>query len=971
MDFKKFAGFLLAMLTFCSTAPVSEAADITNETELTQLMTVDGGSGTILNDISTANAIENSVNVVLASSAGNKFTLSGQGITIATGKSLTLYDIGITNALNFVGSSSLVIGNGAETQGVSLGSIAGTASILINSSMPVTFTEFVNAASFTLDSNSTSTVALNNGLTLSSNYSQNGGTVNVADGKVVNAKEVQLNGGELILGASSVLSATDTANGKVTVSGGKINSTSGNKSGVIKATTGYQQTGDGSVVNAETLSVENGSATLSGGTLTVTNLGTSSSKVSGNYTQTNGTLVADNAYIGGNAAISGGQATVNKYATVDGNVTVSGGSFTSAKVDSAADVTVSGSSTLANITDLNAAGKVKVDGATLTATNIGSADKKIGDYTQNGGVVNSKYIYSTGDITVADGTLNMTAGGNITTASTFAVSGETSNVKLNGTLSAQKFSQSQATVDVADGASIEVSANGTQLQNGAVLNLGSGSSLTTTGGNSSIAVSGGSSIVGGDGILSSAKDYTQSDSATNVNVRALNAKGNIYIGSDTKSGGTLSAKSIGSALEAPVGYYQYGSNVTTDNLYIGANGATIVSNASASNGALTVNNSLSSEGNVSVDGSTLTVGKLLSTSGDLSLASGKLVSSGDIKAVNYNQNGGSAEIASNKSITVSNLAIFNAGDLELGNNSSLIADSASGGIAVSGTSSINNVSSVKEGVISSKGYYNQSTSGVVNVNQIFAGTDTSVDNGVNISGTGTLNVNDIGTISNKVGYYKQGISGAPTVNAAQIQTSGDVVVSGGSLTVSDRIGVNDGTNGVKSYSQSGLGTTVSVGLNGLTSNGDISVAAGNLVSTGDITSSAGKYTQSGSSEVSISGSKKIKVKDTVSLTDSSVLNLGSGTQLIAGNDVSVIDSSVINDTANSATINVTGNYTQSGSASSVQSKYLYATGNVVVSAGNLTAGTIGDAADKRIANYTQGTDSTSATVTTDNIRKNR
>lgn len=967
MDFKKFAGFLLAMLTFCSTAPVSEAADITNETELTQLMTVDGGSGTILNDISTANAIENSVNVVLASSAGNKFTLSGQGITIATGKSLTLYDIGITNALNFVGSSSLVIGNGAETQGVSLGSIAGTASILINSSMPVTFTEFVNAASFTLDSNSTSTVALNNGLTLSSNYSQNGGTVNVADGKVVNAKEVQLNGGELILGASSVLSATDTANGKVTVSGGKINSTSGNKSGVIKATTGYQQTGDGSVVNAETLSVENGSATLSGGTLTVTNLGTSSSKVSGNYTQTNGTLVADNAYIGGNAAISGGQATVNKYATVDGNVTVSGGSFTSAKVDSAADVTVSGSSTLANITDLNAAGKVKVDGATLTATNIGSADKKIGDYTQNGGVVNSKYIYSTGDITVADGTLNMTAGGNITTASTFAVSGETSNVKLNGTLSAQKFSQSQATVDVADGASIEVSANGTQLQNGAVLNLGSGSSLTTTGGNSSIAVSGGSSIVGGDGILSSAKDYTQSDSATNVNVRALNAKGNIYIGSDTKSGGTLSAKSIGSALEAPVGYYQYGSNVTTDNLYIGANGATIVSNASASNGALTVNNSLSSEGNVSVDGSTLTVGKLLSTSGDLSLASGKLVSSGDIKAVNYNQNGGSAEIASNKSITVSNLAIFNAGDLELGNNSSLIADSASGGIAVSGTSSINNVSSVKEGVISSKGYYNQSTSGVVNVNQIFAGTDTSVDNGVNISGTGTLNVNDIGTISNKVGYYKQGISGAPTVNAAQIQTSGDVVVSGGSLTVSDRIGVNDGTNGVKSYSQSGLGTTVSVGLNGLTSNGDISVAAGNLVSTGDITSSAGKYTQSGSSEVSISGSKKIKVKDTVSLTDSSVLNLGSGTQLIAGNDVSVIDSSVINDTANSATINVTGNYTQSGSASSVQSKYLYATGNVVVSAGNLTAGTIGDAADKRIANYTQGTDSTSATVTTDNI----
>ena len=1733
MDFKKFAGFLLAMLTFCSTAPVSEAADITDEAELTQLMTVDGGSGTILNDISTASAIENSVDVVLASSAGNKFTLSGQGITIATGKSLTLYDIGITNALNFVGSSSLIIGNGAETQGVSLGSIAGTASILINSSMPVTFTEFVNAASFTVDSNSTSTVALNNGLTLSSNYSQNGGTVNVADGKVVNAKEVQLNGGELILGASSVLSATDTANGKVTVSGGKINSTSGNKSGVIKATTGYQQTGDGSVVNAETLSVENGSATLAGGTLTVTNLGTNSSKVSGNYTQTNGTLVADNAYIGGNATISGGQATVNKYATVDGNVTVSGGSltlkdgtavdstmmraggtfnvnggtvkvgnnsvlevenditakgninlgsnanvvsksgsltidgvsvensdktavldinktyiqkgnstvtvakinakdvdiqggmlnvstlgtsgsalsgsytqsgatsnvttdnlyttgditlsagtlkvssnlnsgsninvngtlnlggsaqatgdynqtggsttvadgmsisganvsvsggtvalgkgsiiesktgdvtisgsssvtnasgsgsiktandyiqkgtsqvkvdtltsgndinisggtlnstttsasgdlivsggtfnalgdttvtgslkqsggkinsvanniqvangvemtggelalgnvsnpnislvvssgdvsinnasinsttgtksgiiqamsgnysqlgnstvnlnglyaktvgiqggslntdvigsktdssrtvtsytqsgtntkvstgnlytngditiaggtlssgevisengnysqsagtvtiadsknlsansvsltggtlnlgnnsvasantgnftvdgaiikdanksatistagnylqtgdsdvtvknllstgsvtvtggklnvtnlgtetsrigsysqsgtadvitdyiytkndatgnvsiaggsftinkganvggdftvsgngtkfinnasdsnfivngkftqdtgttsvvgdnktisainyeinngstlellknakvitsdsftvdggtvtdsvdggngtgtinagklysqtgstsnvsvstilanssngavnvaagtltannigtsdnkvntytqtggtvnalnglytsgnanvsggsFTSAKVDSAADVTVSGSSTSANITDLNAAGKVNVDNATLTATNIGSADKRIGDYTQNGGVVNSKYIYSTGDITVADGTLNMTAGGNITTASTFAVSGETSNVKLNGTLSAQKFSQSQATVDVADGASIEVSANGAQLQNEAVLNLGSGSSLTTTGGNSSIVVSGGSSIVGGDGILSSAKDYTQTDSTTNVNVRALNVKGSVYIGSDTKSGGTLSAKSIGSALEAPAAYYQYGSNVTTDNLYIGANGATIVSNTSASNGTLTVNNSLSSEGNVSVDGSTLTVGKLLSTSGDLSLSSGKLVSSGDIKAVNYNQNGGSAEIASNKSMTVSNLAIFNAGDLELGNNSSLIADSVSGGIAVSGTSSINNVSSVKEGIISSKGYYNQSTSGVVNVNQIFAGADTSVDNGVNISGSGTLNVNDIGTISNKVGYYKQGVSGTPTVNAAQIQTAGDVVVAGGSLTVSDRIGVNDGTNGVKSYSQSGLGTTVSVGLNGLTSNGDISVAAGTLTSTGDITSTAGKYTQSGSSEVSISGSKKIKVKDTVSLTDSSVLNLGSGTQLVAGNDVSVLDSSVINDTANSATINVTGNYTQSGSASSVQSKYLYTTGNVVVSAGTLTAGTIGDAADKRVANYSQGTDSTSATVTTDSI----
>ena len=169
-DVNKMTSLLLALMFLGVTPAVSEAADITSETELEELFTTTGGDGEVKSSISTSSPITATVNDIILHSDSDANTLSGAAINLIEGTSLKLYDLAISNQISFASTgavSSLVLGDKvnerASGNGLSLGSISGSVDVSVETLKNILFNNDINVNKLTIDSNSTTARITYNG----------------------------------------------------------------------------------------------------------------------------------------------------------------------------------------------------------------------------------------------------------------------------------------------------------------------------------------------------------------------------------------------------------------------------------------------------------------------------------------------------------------------------------------------------------------------------------------------------------------------------------------------------------------------------------------------------------------------------------------------------------------------------------------------------------------------------------------
>ncbi len=746
-------------------------------------------------------------------------------------------------------------------------------------------------------------------------FTQDSGTITVVgDNKTLSADSYTVGIGSTLELLKNATVATTT---KFEVNGGTVSDVldGGDGTGTINAGRYYVQDGATSNVTVSQINAnsDNGTVELKDGTLNVGSIGSATKKIFSFIQSKGDTNITNGLYTAGDVSINGG--------TFDAKEVV-------------------------------ADGAVNVANSTIAVESIGKSGSAVSSFSQTAGSAEVKNLYSAGNINISDGaTFTGKASGKISADGAVNITGTTTTANLNSGLTANSYRQEGATVNVANGMVVEATLGGATISDGATLNLGDGSTLKTTGGNSSIAVSNGAVVSGPNAIIDSNVDYTQTGVATSVNIQSVNAKRNLVVGSSDKSGGSLQTVNIGlTDVNKPLSYTQYGSSVLTDYLYAGANGVTL-------------NQTTASET------PSIKIGRLLSTEGSVTFNNAQVDLDGNLLAEGtYEQNYGSIDVASNKYISANQGINIVSGNMILANGSALKTTNAGADINIIGTSNINSGTKNLFGDITAQGSYIQNSTGDIYVNQILTGGgNPTAGTGVKVSGTGSLTVNNIGTVNNQVGYYTQGESGAPTVDVDSIQTSGDVIVSGGKLTARI-IGTNDDIHRIASYTQNNNAEEVNIGAGGINSTGNVSISTGKLTTTGNIDARNGSYIQSGSSEVTLTDGKSISSNNAASLAGGALLNLGSGSTLDAKGGLTVSDSASIKDASSNATVKVTGSYTQDGASTDVSIKNLLVSDTVTVTDGVLNANQIGEqSSSKRVKKYVQGDETTYPNVTVTNM----
>lgn len=746
-------------------------------------------------------------------------------------------------------------------------------------------------------------------------FTQESGTITVVgDNKTLSA-------GTYTVGVGSTLellkNATVATTTKFEVNGGTVSDVlyGGDGTGTINAGRYYVQDGATSNVTVSQINAnsDNGTVELKDGTLNVGSIGSATKKIFSFIQSKGDTNITNGLYTAGDVSINGG--------TFDAKEVV-------------------------------ADGAVNVANSTIVVESIGKSGSAVSSFSQTAGSAEVKNLYSVGNINISDGaTFTGKASGKISADGAVNITGTTTTANLNSGLTANSYRQEGATVNVANGMLVEATLGGANISDGATLNLGDGSTLKTTGGNSSITVANGAVVSGLNAIIDSNVDYTQTGVATSVNIQSVNAKRNLVVGSSDKSGGSLQTVNIGlTDVNKPLSYTQYGSSVLTDYLYAGANGVTL-------------NQTTASET------PSIRIGRLLSTEGSVIFNNAQVDLDGNLLAEGtYDQNYGSIDVAANKYISANQGINIVSGNMILANGSALKTTNAGADINIIGTSNINSGTKNLFGDITAQGSYIQNSTGDIYVNQILTGGgNPTAGTGVKVSGTGSLTVNNIGTVNNQVGYYTQGESGAPAVDVDSIQTSGDVIVSGGKLTARI-IGTNDDIHRIASYTQNNNAEEVNIGAGGINSTGNVLISTGKLTTTGNIDARNGSYIQSGSSEVTLTDGKSISSNNAASLAGGALLKLGSGSTLDAKGGLTVSDSASIKDTSSNATVKVTGSYTQDGASTDVSIKNLLVSDTVTVTDGVLNANQIGEqSSSKRVKKYVQGDETTYPNVTVTNM----
>ncbi|MCR5260787.1 MAG: hypothetical protein K6C94_03005 [Candidatus Gastranaerophilales bacterium] len=948
--------------------------------------TIKAGTVNIGSDLSTGtlSVQGGSLDAGNVTATGN-VSLTG-GVTSVTHDLLSSGTVGITNAvLNAanIGSNSKRIASYSQGTG---------ASVTLTGSLYSTGDVAVNSGSLSLgDINSSNGV-----------YSQGAGSlVTIADGKKITAQSVNTTGGQLNLGTDSLLTSSV---GAISLADTIVNGSAG----TIVANGAYSQSGASSVEvsSLKTNSTTTGDITINGGSLNVGKLTSAKdltvsggtvttsdvTNVTGTLSQTGGTINSASSNINaGTVNLSGGDlniGSVNTGATIKstGNFTVSGtatinkGGSKSGVIDAAA-YTQTGADNKVYLNKLLASSGANISNGTLSVNYLGDSANKAQSYTQTGGDVTIGNLYTINDVLLSGGKLTLDTyvdvGGDFTVsgAGTQFVNNITNpdNFKVAGT-----FNQGEGTV-VIIGNGKTMTVGSYDVGTNAALYLMQNASINTT---KKFSVTGGtvSDEYGegnGTGLVSAGEQYLQTAGTVTVNKITANTNN----GQVNLQGGTLTANSVGASDAKVYKFSQTGgtstitdvyaantdiknmatkvsgiTNITTDN-YTQQDVEVELNNLTAGNVSLskttrdtilTVNKTMSTTGTMTIDNSTLNiVEKLLGANSRMNVQNGGTLSLTNNAAVNLNElyvTNSTINLGSNAAVTGNDL-VFTDAEIKMGDKAKL-----SGGINLWNTTSINQTSQNKYGIIESTGYYNQATSGKVYLDQIFA-TGVTVDNS-------ELHVNDIGTTASKINSYNQ--KNGANVDADKIFATGNVTVTGGNLTVN---AIGSSGHKVDSYDQKDDVVQVNIGSGGIYATHGVQVNAGKLVANGDINSET--YVQSAEADVDLKAGKKINAKS-IAIEDSSKLSLGDNSQIVSTEKVDVTGSAKITDANNSATIDITGNYTQNGLNTDVAVKDLKATGNVNVQSGKLTVSNIGLATAK-VQNYLQGTVSASPVVQADYI----
>lgn len=775
-------------------------------------VTLSGGSVTMSN---------NAANYIYGAATGdtltNQETIQGAG-HIGDGQ-MTLVNLGTINANQSAGMT--ISPNGGLTN---LGTIEAAPGTTL-------------ALSGTTVANNAGTISANGAVLQVTNSTVNGGTVTLTGASNLQLSSGTIHGGSTLNNSSTgTIEALGFTNNTL---GGTISNPAG---GLLKLDNGavlnlengaYPKLGAvtlNSTGNATELVVDGG-VTLSGGTVTLSN-----NPANYIFGQATGDTLTNQETIQGAGHIGDGQMTLVNSGTIDANqsggltIGANGGTTNTGTIEAGSGATLAFSGT----TVANAGGKISASGSTLQITNS----------VINGGSIT---LTGTSNLQLSAGTIH---------------GGSTLSNSSTGTIEALGFTNNTL------GGTITNPAGGLlKIDNGAILNLESGSyptlgtvNLTSTGNSTELVLGGNVTLSGGTLTLSNnAANYLFGASAGDVltNQETIQGAGHIGNGSMTLvNSGTIDAnQSAGLTIAPNGGTTNTGTMEATSGATLVLSGTTIANaggKLSAATGTLQVSNSTINGGTVTLTGAS-----------NLQLSNGTIhggstvtgSSTATIEALGYTNNtlGGTINNPAGGVVKLDNAAVLNLengsyptlGTVNLnstGNNTELVVN---GGVTLSGGSVTmsNNAQNYVFGAAAGDTLTNQETiqgaghigngnmtlvnSGTINANQS-AGMTIATNGGT--TNTGTIEAVSGASLAFS-GTTVANRGGTISANGSVLQLTNSVV-NGGTVTLTGAsdLQLSTGTiHGGSTLNNSPTGTIEALGYTTSTLGGTINNPAGGLV----------------------------------------------------------------------------------------------------------------------------------------------
>jgi fibronectin-binding autotransporter adhesin len=706
-------------------------------------------------------------------------TLDGGSLTgydsveVAAGGSLDLEDGAIVNAPGGVqvdAGGTLIAGSGTIDGDLSN---AGTLDL----------TALTISGDYT---QSAGTLNLGNGsLTVAGSFAEAGGSVQVGSGGTLAADDgLVQTGGDLALsgtgglnivgtlaqdggtaevgGTSSLAATALTVGGTVTVEGGTLSTVDGvqvETGGTLALQSGILSGGQGSVAVDPGATLTGYGGTLSGdllnsGTITLGQPPTGTFTVTGNYTQ------------GGSATltVTGGPM------QVDGTIAEDGGAV---QLGSGGTLTVTGDYALAG-------GGLTLSGGTLTV--LGLLDVSGGTLTLTAGTLTgSVQVEAGGNLTASGGTLNgdLSDFGAVT-ASTLTVTG---NYGQAGT----------ASLDVSGGS---VTVDGSFEEDGGSVLLGSGGTLnadngvTQTGGD--LALSGGMMNLGTGA-------FAQSGGTLEVaSLSSLYAMTMTFGGTVTLEGGSVTAMTDVEVLSGGALLLE-GGTLSGD-----MGGVLLDAGATLTASSGTISGSLSNSGTLTLDDPT-TPGTLTITGGYTQVTGTLDATGGSLTTNSFEEDGGAVVVGSGGTVTAYGWT-QTGGDLALSGtgavNDNGMFQQSGGTTEVTGTATLSAYSVSIGGTLTLAGGTIAVGMGAVEVD---SGGLLLVDSGTLSSSMGGVQVDGGGTLTAYSGTIAGNLSNSGTVNLGDPTTAGTLAVSGNYTQSVGTLNTYLGGTASGSYSQLSVG----------------------------------------------------------------------------------------------------------------------------------------------------------------------
>ena len=612
-------------------------------------------------------------------------------------------------------------------------------------------------------------------------------------------------------------------------------------------------------------------------------------------------------YSGFTTAIQNSGTTTIKNSTFSGNTT----SISNSGTLNLSGVTIQDAMTQTNAGRTNLSGTNTISGTisgTGTITNSGTLTTSgnnsayTGAYNQTAGTTNANGTFFGGTSNISGGTLNWNSTSAIPSAAKLVVSNGNLNVNQDLTIGAGSSVAEAVTTNIASGKTLSVSGGTVGLNTGDTwdgnVNLSSGTlninnisgAITATGG--ALNLNGGTlSVASGSSIANNVT--TEIASGTTLDITGGNVglnQGDNWAGSVNLSSGTLDVNNISGAITADSGKL----NITGGTFSVDANSSIAQDTAVAINTGTTLN---TAGGEVNLGSNDIWNGTVNVSSGNLNL--NNLVSNGTITA-----NGGVIEIEAGKLTIAGQSDIYNASNVKIDGNGSLVYEknatvnniTGTGDLTIDGiTLTIDNNSHLDKTIgFTSKNNSTVLISGVQNaddaVSVVNNGTNSNLTINMNNSNTSAnLNIDSTGitnlTTSNNVNYNGNIINNGTITNTGNLTVVGAITGSG-TIYNSNSILVNADQSGFTGQYTQTAGTTV-ITASGEIFGGDKNINGGSV----DITSNF-----------------VIDYKN-VHLGNNAVLNHTTSTA-----DKNTVSSSVVNFTGSGASVifdadtNITGNY---------------------------------------------------------------